>query len=386
MIIKGYYLDGVTSIQCEALLEVGQMSVPAVTLFVTDADGEERRISLDFASLSISSRLGNTPREISIDDCQMFVTQDNASIDQLLSKYNHNSHSLLHQLESKLSLVLVSTLVTVLFIWSFVVFGIPASAKYVANKLPQFATQQIGSSLELLDRSLFDPSELSQQKQDEIQALAAPYLDQHKALGVKLNFRSGLPPNALALPSGDIVFTDTFVKLTRNDDELLAVLFHEIGHLEHKHMTRRVLQDSFFSLMIVLISGDVDTIDILTGIPTLIVDLSWSREFETEADRFALQSLHNNKIPLHYFADIMARFAQLEKDQNCDRSQEEPESDETELSEDCKRASNDHANKQPSDSKKLKLSDFLSTHPATDDRIKMTQEMIKFYQNQDQSS
>ncbi|MDQ7049075.1 MAG: M48 family metallopeptidase [Enterobacterales bacterium] len=377
MIIKGYYLDGVTSMQCDAFIEVGQMALPCLTLFFTNLDGEKKKIPLDFASLAISSRLGNTPREIAIDDCQIFVTQDNAAIDQVLSKYSQNSHSLLHQLESKLSLVLVSTLVTITLIWSFVVYGIPASAKYVAHRLPQFTTERFGSSLDLLDRTMFDPSELSQQRQDEIQALAAPYLNQYKELGVKLNFRSGLPPNALALPSGNIVFTDAFVKLAKNNQELVAVLFHEIGHLEHKHMTRRVLQDSFFTIMVVLISGDVDTIDILTGIPTLIVDLSWSREFEIEADRFALQTLHDQGIPLHYFADIMSGLANLKDKDNCEG---------TEKKDPCENTTSDKLSENDKDSEQLNISDFLSTHPATEDRVKMTEEMIKHYQNLDQSS
>jgi len=372
MIIKGYYLDGVTSARYDAFIEASSSSL---TLIFKDVKGEQNEIPLSFARLVFTSRLGNTPREIAIDECQIFVTHDNDAVDQLLSMANNSSHSVLYRLESKLSLVLVSTLVTVALVWSFVIYGIPASAKYVADRLPKFATQQFGSSLNLLDRSMFEPSQLSAKRQQQIQTLAAPYLKQYKDLGVQLHFRSGMPPNALALPSGDIVFTDAFVKLTENDQELVAVLFHEIGHLKHKHMTRRVLQDSFFTLMIVLISGDVDSIDILTGIPTLIVDLSWSREFETEADRFALESLHQQSIPLHYFADIMARLAQLDKAEICE--------DEDQTS-NCLKPSTDHLNKKEIASKGVSLSDFLSTHPATDDRIKMTQEMINYYQSQDQ--
>ena len=42
-------------------------------------------------------------------------------------------------------------------------------------------------------------------------------------------------PNALAFPSGDIVLTDKFVQLSKNQDEIDSVLLHEMGHVVHRH-------------------------------------------------------------------------------------------------------------------------------------------------------
>lgn len=116
--------------------------------------------------------------------------------------------------------------------------------------------------------------------------------------------------NALALPNGVIVCTDGFVNITQSDDELLAVLFHELDHLSHKHMTQRIIQDAMLTIMVVFITGDVETFDLLTGPPTLLLDLAYSREFEIGADSYALTLLSNHNIPLQSFVDTMRHLEQ----------------------------------------------------------------------------
>ncbi len=45
--------------------------------------------------------------------------------------------------------------------------------------------------------------------------------------------------NAFALPSGIVVMTDELVELAKTDDELVAVLAHEIGHVRGRHALRQ---------------------------------------------------------------------------------------------------------------------------------------------------
>jgi Zn-dependent protease with chaperone function len=72
---------------------------------------------------------------------------------------------------------------------------------------------------------------LPEERQAAIRHLSAPYLESYQALNPKLHFRKMDQPNALALMSGDIIFTDAFIDLAENNEEVLAVFFHEIGHL-----------------------------------------------------------------------------------------------------------------------------------------------------------
>lgn len=47
-------------------------------------------------------------------------------------------------------------------------------------------------------------------------------------------------PNAFALPGGPIYVTQALFKLIKSDDELAAVLAHEIGHVVAKHVVKRI--------------------------------------------------------------------------------------------------------------------------------------------------
>ena len=351
MKIAGYFFNGKTSKQLNAYLEVDPTRPTAI--FITLKDDENTKITIPLSDVNIASRLGNTPRELALGEGRLFVTNDNDAVDAFVNNSQKSQAGrFIHKFESKLSLVVLATVLTVAFIWSFVVFGIPASAKFIANQMPVMVSEQLGSSLDVLDKTVFKPSELDEARKEHITNLVAPYVAEFEILNTHLAFRSGMGANALALPSGDIVFTDEFVNLAKNDNELLAIFFHEIGHLKHKHLARRVLQDTLITLMVVLITGDVESVDIVTALPTLLLDLSYSRKFETEADTFALQKLHKENIPLKSFSNMMQRFE--------DSYSEEKES---------------------KNNNGLNIPAFLSTHPMTKERIKLAESFIQQYKN-----
>ena len=348
MKIEGFYMDGKTSKRHNARLEVFSYHPEKITLVVepVSGEGERKERSLTFGEMKISSRLGNTPREVSFGQSELFVTDNNEAVDELVRQFKgESSASFLHRMENSLTMILGATAVTVLMIWAAVVYGIPSSAHYIAHQLPDFTSEKLGSSLTVLDETIFSPSELHLSEQYRYRAAMAPYLESYKALNPKVEFRSGMPANAFALPGGQIVFTDDFLKLVENDQELIAVLFHELGHLKHKHITRRVLQDSMITLMVIFITGDVDTVDLLTGLPTLMLDLSYSRSFELEADQFALDAMHESGIAAEHFISIM---------QKLDKSYA------------------DELDKV--DTKYKTVTDFLWTHPPTALRLKLASE------------
>ena len=77
--------------------------------------------------------------------------------------------------------------------------------------------------------------------------------------------------NAVALPAGIIIMTDALVELSENDEELAAVLAHEIGHVRNRHALRALLQNSVVAGSIILVTGDASSAgSIAAGIPTLL--------------------------------------------------------------------------------------------------------------------
>lgn len=364
MRIAGSYLDGKTSRCQDAYLEVLNDTSQTISLFVSNtSDGLNEEIKVEYNDLKILSRLGDTPREVLLgQDGQLFMTDNHDAVDLLVKSHAKlKSTSYIHQLETN-TLLIILALVTTLFTgWGTVVYGVPTSAKFIADQLPDSTWEKLGSSLSLLDETVFEASMIDEKRQKEITELISPYLEDYKELNPKLNFRSGMQANALALPSGDIVLTDDFVKLVEDDQELLAVFFHEVGHLKHKHIIRRTLQDSMITLLLIVITGDVESFDLMTGLPALMLDLSYSREFEREADAFALEQLHTYNIPVDSFATVMMRLqSYYTEKKECD-NKKEGEIIKTSNTED------EHADKKS-------MLDYLSTHPGTHDRVEMVKQ------------
>ena len=48
---------------------------------------------------------------------------------------------------------------------------------------------------------------------------------------------------------GAVVITDELIALAKNDDEIMSVLFHEIGHVEHRHSLRMVISHSGLAIL-----------------------------------------------------------------------------------------------------------------------------------------
>ncbi len=316
------------------------------------------------AEVRITPRLGGTPREIALGDA-LFVSEEHSAVEQFADYLGQGqSASMLHNIESKLRYVFVAVAMTALFAYWFVTTGMPASAKWLAFNLPSISSEYMGGTLALLDETHLEPSALDEARQQHIQDLVEPYRLQHEHLNAQLHFRSGMAANALAMPGGDIVFTDDFVKLVQADQELVAVYFHELGHLQHKHMTRRLIQGSMLTVALLMITGDIDSFDLLTGIPTLLLDLSYSREFEVEADSYALEQMHIAEIPLEHFSTVMQRLEDYYQEKDSANEADAPS----------------ESGDKPSSEPLFSLPSFLSTHPATHERIKHSHRMIEQYQ------
>jgi Zn-dependent protease with chaperone function len=124
-----------------------------------------------------------------------------------------------------------------------------------------------------------------------------------------LELRSGdaVGANALALPSGIIVMTDDLVELAQHDDELVAVLAHEIGHVRGRHALRQLLQTAGVSALALAVLGDVSSISGLASAIPALLQAKHSRDFEREADVFAKQWLMKNNIAPERFDAILCR-------------------------------------------------------------------------------
>lgn len=100
-------------------------------------------------------------------------------------------------------------------------------------------------------------------------------------------------PNAFVLPSGQIGVTTGLLKLVQNDDQLAAVLGHEVGHVVARHAAERYSTQSTTALVLGAVqsgAGDYSqAVGALGGMGAQFgLLLPFSRNHELEADRLGV--------------------------------------------------------------------------------------------------
>lgn len=286
-----------------------------VTLTVTDGvahlRGDVER-SDPLAALRVSERSRHAARKVSFDDGAYLEVDDTAGFEQLLRRTGHQD-GLVVRLQQSWRAVLLSALAVVAALALAYAWLLPAAAGWIAAALPEQAERQLGNGvLRVLDQRLFLPTQLTTQRQrqlhDRFAALAPPDAG---APAWRLVFRrSRIGPNAFALPSGDIVLTDDMARLLQDDEAVMGVLAHELGHLHRRHMTRRIIQGSVVTAGAALVFGDMSSL--LTTVPALLLDMKYSRDAEREADDYAIAMFKHNGIPLRHLVAVFERLEQQE--------------------------------------------------------------------------
>ncbi len=98
-------------------------------------------------------------------------------------------------------------------------------------------------------------------------------------------------PNAFALPGGYIYINKMLLDMLQGDDEIAAVLAHELSHIVLRHNILK-LQESIGiqALMIILSTNAPDARTAKDSrIALILLSLDYSKEKEFEADRLALK-------------------------------------------------------------------------------------------------
>ena len=286
--------------------------------------------------LRVSPRVGSADRFIALPDGGQLQCADAPLLDALPQE--SRSEGAVAWLERQWGVAILALAALIAGLAALYNYGLPVLADSVAARVPIDYEVRLGNhALQWLDdNKLMQPSKLEAKKQ----AVLREGFDRLRqglpqAQHLQLAFRAAprIGPNALALPGGTIVLTDELVLLSQTPDEVLAVLAHEIGHVERRHALRQLLQGSATAAIAATLAGDAATMSTaVAGFPVLLAQAKYSRDFETEADDYGFRLMKARGISPQAFADIMGRLSK-----KAGEGKHEPA--------------------------------FVSTHPVTDERI-----------------
>ena len=172
-----------------------------------------------------------------------------------------------------------------------VLFGVPLAADRLAPLVPKPIERRIGDASEVQVKTIFrggtcnDPagqaafSKLVNRLRD-----AAGLDDDSMTAGVL----STAVPNAFALPGGKVFLLKGLLDKAESPDEVAGILAHELGHLKHHDNMRGLIYNGGTSFLIGLLFGDVTGSSAVIFASRSVVEASYSREAETNADTFAI--------------------------------------------------------------------------------------------------
>ncbi len=349
--LSGVFYDGSSSAgtPCELIVQPsGKIEIEHPAF-----DASQNRM---FQDIDVPSRMGNTARMLPLNASQWFETSDNDTLDQLEKRFHKTSwYFNPYHWETKARYWLFSVVLILVMFFGGLFYGLPWISDIIAKQLSPSASEAMaGDVLVQLDRFLFANSTLDADRQAKMQQLFDDLLEKNGVattdFSYTLHIRGGkktVGANAFALPNGDIIFTDELIRLSDDDCEIQSIMLHEIGHVEHRHALRQTIQTAGAGLLMTWLFGDIEAAsELLLALPAVLLNANYSRDFENEADDYALEKMLQHRIDPICFVTIMEKLVHSVRTVR----REEP------LAEDQE----DTADEAPMD--------FFSSHPATPTR------------------
>lgn len=104
--------------------------------------------------------------------------------------------------------------------------------------------------------------------------------------------------NAITLPGGNIIVLTGLIQFCENPEELAGVLAHEAGHVKHRHIIKNISKEIGITLVTALVFSKNN--DLIQEIVRKIIGSGFNRNYERDADLYAMENLKSAKInPLH---------------------------------------------------------------------------------------
>lgn len=315
------------------------------------------------SDVRLSDALGSIPQYILAPQDVQFHANDAIALVALKSALPKQTQStqarFSHALERHKAWIVAALVFTVVCCVALYQYALPPAVNAVAKRLPAEMYRVMGQqTMSLLEESILKPSKIDPARQHTISQKFNHFVTAHPSLFSKgapnLVFRewAGIP-NAVTLANGQIVITDELMNLL-NDDQVYAVLLHELGHAHGLDVMRATVRASALSIAVGMYLGDASSlVDTMVATGTLALNMSYSRQMEIAADAFAARALLAEGKSVEPFIHA---FEKLESTHAPDK---QPKSESNAAS----------TEKDTWSQRASQISDWFASHPDTQERI-----------------
>lgn len=219
--------------------------------------------------------------------------------------------------------VFVSLAALVLLTVAGYVWGLPWLSRELADRVPDSVENKVGEVVLAQLEEFTEPSKLPEQERRAIDQawnrVQAAHRTAEATRGVVvrptrllIRHSEDIGPNALALPGGTMLLTDDMVRLVQHDTQVLSgVLGHELGHVQHRHAMRMLVQAGVMGAVSSLLWGDFS--GLLSTVPLWLGQAHYSREAERESDVYSVRVLRAAGLSPTVMVTLFERLALFER-------------------------------------------------------------------------
>lgn len=256
--------------------------------------------------LQVSPRIASAPRFVTLPDLAQLECADGPWLDAL--RQDERTEGPVAWLEQRWWAALSALALTALALALGYFFVLDATTDKIALRVPVTAERAFGDRVATSLAKVMRPTSLDTPQTEGIRAGFAEL----KALvpdsaEFTLEFRDspGIGVNAFTLPGGRIIVTDQLVKAMPGDDEVLAVIAHELGHAHYRHTLRQAVRSSGVAVLGGVLLGDASSMAAGMTAAMQLVMLKYSRGFEAQADDYAGELLQKSGRSPELFAQAL---------------------------------------------------------------------------------
>ncbi len=346
--LHGNWFDGVHSRSAPAKLRWSSVGVVVIT-------DEGLQTGADLNMLKISSPLPDTPTRITFGEKESFVTGDETGVERLRESLALNP-GLAGRIERHMPVVLAAAALVVAMLAGLAFRGVPALAARLAVTVPEEISAQVSGVLMSQLDDFLEASGIAPERREELERY---FLSHGEVATIEFREAGIFGANAVTLGATMIAFSDELVELAESDEELLAVYFHELGHARLRHVEQNVFRASAWLVMLTVLTGDIGAVgEMLVGLPLSVGLAANTREFEREADAYAVDRLLEADLsPMHLATILQKLEAYHLRRRDQENSTDDGENGQTP----------DAGGEE--DSISYSPLDYLSSHPPTEERV-----------------
>lgn len=191
-----------------------------------------------------------------------------------------------------------------------VIFTLNAIAGSLASRIPFDFEKKMVAQFEL---STVDPSPQQKYLQDLADRLV-PHMDLPEQMTITVHYDDSDTINAFATLGGNLIFFKGLIDKVKSEDELAAVMGHEIAHIKYRHPIVALGKGITFASLAAFVSGSSGSSagQWLIGSSANLSLMKFSREQESASDAAAAQMLQSYYGNISGVEDLFKTFSEIE--------------------------------------------------------------------------